>query len=324
MFNIDDYRIGRGGRQIDILKTLPHGTVRSSCLLFLLALFILGCSVFESDSQGLTELADTIGDTVVVNGESRTFLVHAPNGLTQPAPLVFAFHGKWGQGQDQLRLSGLNEVAASRGFIVVYPDGKNKEWDAGIRRGFMKRRVGDDMAFVRAMVEKMQRDYRIDPKRIYATGMSNGASFVHRLACEMPETIAAVAAVAGTIAPTIDATCQPSRPISIMQISGTDDPIVPYGGNLILRSVDDTVDGWRSRNECGAQAAGNRVTNDIEQLSYSRCEQGTEVVLYRVEGGGHTWPGGWQYAPVSVVGSTTNSMNASDRIWQFFAANPMP
>lgn len=293
-------------------------------LLALVMAGCIGCSAFNSDSQALADSGRTYEDRVVVDGETRTFLVHEPDRLAEPAPLILSFHGKWGQGQDQLRLTGMNEIAGRNGFIVVYPDGKNREWDAGIRQGIMKRRLGDDLAFVRAIIQKLSGEYRIDPKRIYATGMSNGASFSHRLACEMADTFAAIAAVAGTIAPSVDATCRPARPIAVMQVSGTDDPIVPYEGNRILMSVEATVSGWAERNGCTREPMKQQVASDIEAMVYDACRGNAVVALYRVQGGGHTWPGGWQYAPVSVVGKTATSMNASERIWAFFKDHPMP
>ena len=318
----------RSGRfEIDNKEHKKRNAARNHTTnLFAAFIFIgcIGCSVFDSGTQGVSANSQTYEETVTVDGEARTFLVHVPDGLSSPAPLVLSFHGKWGQGQDQLRLSGMNDLSDREGFIVVYPDGKNKEWDAGIRQGILKRRLGDDKSFVRAMVRELQQDFNIDSKRIYATGMSNGAAFVHRLACEMPDLIASVAAVAGTIAPSIDASCQPSRPISVLQISGTDDPIVPYGGNLILESVDSTVSGWSARNACSGQPQKRELSGGIEEVQYESCQRDTEVVLYTVDGGGHTWPGGWQYAPVSVVGTTSTAINASETIWRFFEDNPMP
>jgi polyhydroxybutyrate depolymerase len=158
--------------------------------------------------------------------------------------------------------------------------------------------------------------------------MSNGAMFAHRLACEMSDKIAAIGAVAGTIPVNLVKQCSPGRPVSVMQIHGTEDPDCPWvGGQTVgggqVESVTETVHFWVARNQCPTTPKITKVIKDVTRETYAPCRQGTEVTLYRVEGGGHTWPGGVQYLPRAIIGETNRALNGSEALWDFFSRNPM-
>lgn len=272
---------------------------------------------------------------IVVGGLTRTYHVHLPQSYdkTQPAPLVLPFHGGTGRGERMPQLTGFNEVSDRGGFIVVYPEGVDRHWNDG--RDTVPNAV-DDVAFVSALIDRLNETLSIDRKRVYATGISNGGFFAERLACELSNKIAATASVAATLPENYS--CRPSRPVSVLLIHGTDDPFVPYTGGQVkgrgtsrggyggrALSVADTVKYWTDHDKCPPSAVTTRLEDrdvrdgtTVRRDIYVQCRGGTEVVLYTVNGGGHTWPGGLQYAPEAFIGKTNRDINASQVIWDFF------
>jgi polyhydroxybutyrate depolymerase len=260
-------------------------------------------------------------------GILRTSLVYVPSSYDgkTPVPLVLSFHGRHGQGKDQAKLSDFHKVGDRNGFIVVYPDGVGKSWNALHGTGEAEAKGVDDVGFVDALLDTLTERYKIDPNRIYASGMSNGGFFSHRLACERSTKFAAVATVAGEMAPALAKVCRPERPIPILIIHGTKDRIVPYAGGTTegggsLLSADQTAEKWSQLNRCGGGLKETLHKGDVTCRSYQSC--GAPVTLCTVEGAGHTWPGGDQYLPRLLVGNTNRDVNASEMIWEFFAANP--
>src|SRR5262249_32313417 len=152
-----------------------------------------------------------------VGGTTRRYLVHVPPGLgkTSRAPLVLAFHGGGGRARGMPRLTGLDAVSDRHGFLLVYPDGLQREWNDGRRKSGV-----DDVAFIAALVKELAARYPIDPDRVFSTGMSNGAFFSQTLACRLAGTFAAVASVASTMGELLLPSCRPSRPVSVMFIMG--------------------------------------------------------------------------------------------------------
>jgi len=258
-------------------------------------------------------------------GLTRTALVHLPAGYDgkKPLPLVLSFHGRHGQGKDQQKLSHFDEVSDKYRFLVVYPDGIGKSWNA-LGVGEAESRGVDDVGFVRVLLDRLAERYAVDDSRIYASGMSNGGFFSHRLGCELSERFAAIASVEGQMSPEMAKMCNPKEPVAVLDIHGTADRLVPYeggktaGGGVSL-SVDETVALWRRL---------NRATNEGESMTKGqvvcRTYQGgtAPVRVCTVTGAGHTWPGGFQYLPRLLVGATNRDVDASEMIWQFFAENP--
>jgi polyhydroxybutyrate depolymerase len=184
----------------------------------------------------------------------------------------------------------------------------------------------DDLGFLRAILATLDTEYNIDASRVYATGNSNGAFFAQRVACEMADVVAAVASVSGTMPDALAGSCQPARPISMMLIHGTDDYVVPFNGQPgRFLGVPATFDLWRHIDGCtenfiSAQMA-DRADDGmrVQQIIANECAEGTEVVLIAVHGGGHAWPGG-SY----IDRMTTQDIDASAAMWQFFQAHPLP
>ncbi len=216
-------------------------------------------------------------------------------------------------------------VADREGFLVAYPESFNKSWND--TRGLSP---ADDVGFIRALIAELQRARRIDPKRIYAAGISNGGFFSNRLACDLTDNLAAIAAVAATMPESLVPVCKPSAPISVMFIHGSKDPLVHINGGPVLRdrgvaiSLAQAQDFWRKWDGTSSTAVvENRPDQaqdgtSIRREAYGGGKQGTEVVVYTIEGGGHTWPGGPQYLPVFLVGKASQNLDATETIWGFF------
>ncbi len=289
--------------------------------------------------QGAEEHAKS--RTITVGDVERTFWLHVPEKVTKKkaVPLLFCFHGGQGSGEAMTGGSGFGALSDKEGFIAVFPEGVGKSWNDG--RGepaieSQKKNI-DDVAFVMAMIEALSKEYRIDPKRIYATGISNGGFLCHRLAAERSETFAAIAPVAAGMGIPIGSTFEPKEPVSVVLMNGTDDPLVPYkGGRMGVKDrgeiigVDEIVKKWVAKNGCekgGAETLPDADPKDgcrIERTVYPGGKNGTEVVLYKVEGGGHTWPGGSQYLPERIIGKVCKDIVSPKVIWEFFVKHPKP
>lgn len=267
---------------------------------------------------------EPVSDHVLEHGGlERSFEVHVPPGYDHrtPTPLVLAFHGYTNSPQQQEEWSGLSLAAAEAGYVLVYPRGTGilPGWNAGdccLGAGSMV----DDVGFTAAMIDQLQTELCIDPRRIYATGFSNGGFLSHRLACELSDRIAAIASVAGVMG--ID-TCMPGRPMPVLHMHGTADPVVPYQGSAILgfESVAETIADWQARDACEGDPVVSYQQDEVTCERFEACADGVEVELCTIEGGGHTWPGG---ADIFGAGPTTDSLSANDRLWEFFVAHPLP
>lgn len=276
------------------------------------------------------------GDRVVGVTSSkllRTALVHVPRDYDpeKGTTLVLNFHGFTSDAAQQAILSRMNRASEKRNFIVVYPQGLGRSWNAGACCGQAWVDAVDDVAYVRALLDELEESYCIDTKRVFATGMSNGGFFSHRLACEVSDRIAAIAPVAGVYGSPSSA-CKPKRPVPVLELHGTWDPLVPYSGGLPLvrldipapisfPSVAKTVTDWKNRNGCSAGPTTTFANGDTDCVTWSGCDDDADVVLCTTRRGGHTWPGG---VPVPVLGKTTTALDATETMLTFFASHPMP
>ncbi len=281
--------------------------------------------------------------SILINGLQRNYLIHLPSSYdrNQQWPLVIILHGGGGEAWNMDPLTDFNTLADKEGFVIVYPDAYEHNWNDGRGESSIKSQAQniDDVAFISALINRLEQDLSIDKKRIYATGISNGAIMSNRLGCELSDRIAAIATVAGNIPEKTATTWSPSRAVSVLIINGTEDPLVPYNGGLVsflsikrgkVISVADTVKFWVTCDGCPATPqieqlphlnANDSTSTDVER--YTGCRDGTEVVLYRVNGGGHTWPGGHQYMSERFIGKTSRDFSATETIWQFFKLHPM-
>lgn len=261
--------------------------------------------------------------TLTHDGQERVYHLHVPENLSKPAPVLLIFPGNTQSSHNMSMVTGLSALADREGFIAVYP--KSLE---GYGLYATVPEVGvDDLGFLRAILDGLAADYDIDASRIYATGNSNGAFFAQRVACEMADVVAAVTSVSGTMPDAIAGTCRPVRPVSVMLVHGTDDYVVPFNGQPgRYLGVPATFDLWRQIDGCGEDFISAMMADRaddgmrVQQIVANQCAEGSEVVLIAVQGGGHAWPGGSYAGPTH----TTQDIRATDAMWQFFQAHPMP
>lgn len=258
--------------------------------------------------------------TVLVDGLERAYLLHIPSGLkvSQPASLVFVFHGLAENANLIQQTSGFNEIADKNGFVVVYPNGSGSagalSWNAGACCGYALDNNINEPAFIRLIISDLATVIKIDPKRIYASGFSNGALLSYRLACEMSDTFAAVAPVSGVL---LIISCQPAQPVSIIDFHGMTDNVVPYNGGGVnpgtsqpFPPVEESISTWTQLNGCDKSPKVEQ-TGVFTSTTYSACKDGSTVELFAVKGVGHSWPS--QYI-----------VPASQMIWDFFASHSKP
>jgi len=274
-----------------------------------------------------------------VDARTRTYIVHVPLSYdgTKPFPVVLAFHGGGSNADQMIRFCGLNEKADEAEFIVLYPNGTGRfermlTWNAGNCCGYAMRNKVDDVAFVWALLDDLARVGKIDEKRIYATGMSNGAIISYFLASELSDRIAAIAPVAG---PMGTETCNPKRPVPVMHFHGTDDEFAAFTGGpgsksvgrTNFYSVEHSIQAWLKANGCPAEPTVTKEPDKSDdgmtviRKTYGPGKNGSEVILFVIEGGGHTWPG--RESRVRFLGPSTKDISANDLMWEFFEKHPM-
>jgi polyhydroxybutyrate depolymerase len=297
-------------------------------------------------------------NTLILDGGGRTYNVHIPAGLdlSKPAPLVFAFHGG---GQSISQYEGFVHLVPksdSAGFILIEPEGTISipglspgtldVWNAGncCELAAQINTNVDDVGFVRAMLDTITTQVCIDPKRVFATGFSNGGMLSHRLACELSDKIAAIASVSGGIGdvnldkmpPETLFQCNPGRQVPVMHIHGTQDACYPFDGGwgplslVTFVSAPTTVQEWVARNGCTPDAGPTNVlSNGAASCNLYPCPHAGEVEFCTIDGGGHYWPGGDDWAGSEVFcgsnqGIRSADLIANDTIWSWFLAHPMP
>jgi len=281
----------------------------------------------------------TLARTIQIGGLQRTYVLHLPptSPAARPSALVFVLHGGGGNGRQIERHSGFSALADRERFIAVYPDAVDRNWNDGRDAPGIaaQRQHVDDVGFIAALIAGLTREFVVDPGRVFVTGVSNGAFMSERLAAELSDRVAAIAPVIGGMAPQVKDRFAPRVPVSVLLMNGTDDPLVPYQGGAVARTrghtigVAEIVRLWTTHNRCPGPPEivlladvdptdGTRV----RRTTYKGCANRTEVTLYTIEGGGHTWPGGAQYLPRAVIGRTSRDVEGTRLIWEFFARHP--
>jgi polyhydroxybutyrate depolymerase len=275
----------------------------------------------------------SFADKITVDGIERTYILHIPKSLdnTKPAPLVFALHGGGGTAKKMNTLTKFNKVSDEYGFILCYPQGIDKHWNDGrmVNITHIDGVEVNDVKFFSLLIDTLLEKYNIDSARIYSCGISNGGMMSFRLGCELSSKIAAIAPVAISMSEYLYSSCSPGKPVPVLLIFGTEDPLVPYEGGSIsfnrgeVVSVKKTVEFWVKNNVCNETPVVTEIDNEddgtsVKKLVYSGSTARNEVVYYHIPGGGHTWPGGWQYLPKLIVGRTSKEFNASEVIWKWF------
>lgn len=336
--------------------------IRTSCLIFCLSLGCLACA--QPCPDAVTSPGDLECSVSGWSDRKYDLHLPPNYAASQPIPVVIGFHGGGGQKENVNKVSCpegksdnpkcLYNLADREGFAVVAPNGTSYF----LLRTFNATNSGqgtggfactspsacnnniDDVGYFRDLLSDLDRVINVDKSRVFLTGISNGAAMTHRLACEMADRVAAIAPIAGENQFSAVNDCTPSRPVPVMEFHGTDDPFWAYGtetddidlnGQGKAFSVPHSIAGWVSRNGCDPtpttvvipdsdSSDGSTVTRE----SYSQCQAGADVILYKLNGGGHTWPDGWQYFSEPIVGNTNRDINANELMWEFFKAHPMP
>lgn len=325
--------------------------------LVLAAILLAGCFSSESDTgpelaqrprmrqQGGNENVPP-AETIDVAGREREYYLHRPaRSGESKLPLVLAFHGGEGHPLRLARQTGFDEVADRNGFVVAYPGAAPNQWNDGRSTTAL---FGDDVTFIARLIEHLVATKRIDAARIYAVGPSNGGMFTLRLACELSDRIAAFAVVAASFPDSYWKRCAPRRAVPMLLIHGSEDRFIRWQGGTIPHGrkrgvggtvipVPDTVAFWRERDGCEKEPAMERLPDRapddgtrVEVERYEGCRDGSALVLVRIEGGGHTWPGStWPGsrragAAGGLAGRVSRDVDGTQLIWDFFSSYALP
>jgi polyhydroxybutyrate depolymerase len=270
-------------------------------IMLLLTVFFTGCI-----SGGTEE--------IWYDGQKRTYNIHVPTSYDPSIsyPLVIVLHG-WGENALGIeKRTGFSEKADEEGFIVVYPDGTQRSWNAGFCCGYALKNNIDDVGFIHALIEKITEEYSINSSRIYITGSSNGGMMGYRIGSELSNIVAAIGPVSATIGKESWVIPDPDYPVSVIAFNGMMDKLVRYDGGRLL-SVNESISFWVNQNNCSTTPQTNiSESGNIIVDTYSEGDNGTEVVLYSIVNGGHVWP----------AGEPTHEISATDIMWEFFENHP--
>lgn len=299
------------------MKTIGKWLVR--ILLVILALLALIAAVV---AVVFTQL-DKSNGSIQSSGMRRTYLLHVPANLdlSKLVPLVISLHGFAEWPAHQIQISGWNDLADKQGFLVVYPSGTGfpKRWKAGGQPAGAADKW-QDVTFISDLIDELQKQYNIDPARIYANGLSNGGGMAYLLGCTLSDRIAAVGSVAGAFVFPLEE-CQPARPVPMIAFHGTADPIVPYLGGPTRDFIFPSIPQWMAAraqiNGCNAAPTQLPASGEASGVRYSGCLQEADVVFYSIQDGGHSWPGG-EPLPEWIVGHTSKDILATRTMWEFF------
>jgi polyhydroxybutyrate depolymerase len=317
-------------------------TLKKYCVIALLAIMAMVLSAGSPIAAADEPSAGLFMGWMEYGGYNRTYEYYIPSSYnsSQAVPLLFSFHGLGSSGTGQIYLTNFTALAEQEGFIAVFPDAtalekegnscsgslpalpaNNIQWNVGVPWSLQYCAGVDDVGFISALIDLFKSKYNIDETRIYSTGMSNGAMFAYYVALKLPGTFASIAAVTSPMTTNMLEE-EVSNPVTVIVMMGTGDPIVPYQGFGWIGSVDDTINFWIEVNHTSTEPEETiwEPTEEdptrIVRYVYSGGENGTKVILYRIEGGGHTWPGGPQYALPSLVGLASTHIDGSAEIWE--------
>lgn len=278
---------------------------------------------------------------IQVQGSTRTCFSYLPPAQPgRTVPLVLIFHGGAGNGQMIAETSGFHHLAATHGFAVAFPSALGR-WNDGRQA---TREHGDDLAFMDALVARFVAEHHVDPRRVYAAGISNGGLFAYRLACDRPDLLAAVAAVNASLPARHEDFTPPPQPLPVLIINGTADTMIPWGGGTgqlghllapgeAWAPVPETVEFWRRANRCSRapiirdlRLQDNHAGIVVKVMSYPGSKPRATLLFVMIEGGGHGWPGGkLGNSPIDhLVGEAYPGVDASQLIWTFFEQTQTP
>lgn len=268
------------------------------------------CQNYVSSNGG----GKTFNCSVFHEEKNRQFFIYEGSSYSGNAPILFVLHGYTSRALWIMNYSGFQSIADEFGFLVIYPQGTllpssgQTHWNVG---GWTTSSTTDDVSFINSLINFIDDEYSIDPKRIYSTGMSNGGYMSYKLACDLSSKIAAVVSVTGSMTiQTIDG-CNPSHPTSVAQIHGLQDSVVSYYGNVWSKPIEEVMEYWANYNNCSNESNSSEITgsngggtHDV----YSECDNQASVELFLMNNMGHDWPN-----------LNNHDIQASTTIWDFLS-----
>lgn len=266
-------------------------------------------------------------ETISSGGVERTYELVVPSSFRpdRPVPVVFDFHGFGSNAAQQLFYANFRPQAERDGFLIVAPDGQGQATGRHFNLLSLPGEA-DDVAFTLAILDRLEATFCVDARRVYATGMSDGGGMTSVLACRAADRFAAFGPVALELhLPP----CGATRPVPIAAFHGTGDPIVPFDGGPVhccggapVPSVSQSMTAWAAQDRCAATPTDTQLSPMVVRREWTGCAPGGQVILYVIQGGGHTWPGA--AVPIRFLGPTTTEISASDVLWRFFQEHPLP
>ena len=292
-------------------------------LLFLLVLISFSCEKNSEENNSITEITYPYDFFFDHNGVNRLYTLYKPDNLKEKAPLVFVLHGYTSNSTNIMNYSKMNDIADQNGFMVCYPQGTTNiytgqtHWNANLK----EMSSVTDSEFLTDLAKKLQAEFNLSEKNTFACGMSNGGFMSYTLGCERSDTFKAIASITGTMSGYDWNNCNPNK-VPVLQISGTNDMVVPMDGSMSLAGgwggapkIQDIMNYWGDINECTQTQTQNLPDSNKTDNSYVNiekkvdCFNNHQVWFYTVYGGAHTWPGAWGNMDI----------NASEEIWDFFS-----
>lgn len=271
-----------------------------------------------SEGCGQPHAGGVSGETIQSAGTTRPYRLAVPDDYTgeKPLPLILNFHGFTSNAIQQAIYSELEEKGPERGYVVLTPNGSGSLMFWNIIPDLD---TPDDVAYTGELIDATEAALCINPARVYSAGMSNGAGMSVHLGCHLRGRLAAIASVAGVNL--LQGSCPQGKDLPVIAFHGQADGVVPYDGgrtavaNLEVTSVEDAVAAWAKRDGCKKRPTTETVSEHVQHFGYSGCDKKSDVQLYRVSDGSHTWPGGLN---VPWLGHVTTEINAADLILDFF------
>ena len=261
---------------------------------------------------------------IKVNDQKRSFITYVPKSLdsTKTTPLVFNFHGGGMSALEQMFYTQMNDSAETYGFIAVYPQGIESDWNVGFDMDYDK--GSDDISFVKAILRQLKKEHNIDEKAIFATGLSRGGFFTYRLAVEMPETFAAIGAIGAPMPNQVQQRHNSNEKVAVLLAQGDADVIVKSKGKKsAYLSAQQTVEYWAKHNQNNLDVSIKNINTieDETEVVVNTYKGNKSVVLIEVINGGHTWPGSNDFNIGYPLGKTTHDISMNKILWEFFNKN---
>lgn len=305
----------------------------------------MGCVAAAQTAPPSTLSTGDYPGTLTWGGIARSYTVHVPPAYNcrDALPVVILMHGAGGSSTQAINNYRMNPAADRNGFLVVYPNGTGVSllgaglytWNAVYCCPPANTNGVDDMGFLSALLDQLPKDYKVDTNRIYATGISNGGMMAYRLGAEVSDRIAAIGVVSGSIGGTSSGGVsfqipQPGRPMPVMIFHGKQDNVIAYNGGPTPSSIDsgrvdksvaDATDFWSAANGCASHTAETLPGGNITRDSWEQCSGTSQVILYSINDGTHSWPGARQ--PNVLQDLPNQEISADELMWSFFAAHPL-